>query len=157
MLLETQIYEIWDPTINEQNNIGNVHYVQLLFLFPDCPQISPCHQQILSMSTEQFETWTNSQSWNIKKPNRGTKNRETFSLSLRHAFAWDGYAWRLPCALEVVSSRLGAIEDGTKAMRWGGTGRSSHLKPWRKEIESDLQQSWLWSIEEGENNRNPKP
>ena len=37
MLLETQIYEIWDPTINGQNNIENVHHVPFTFPLPILP------------------------------------------------------------------------------------------------------------------------
>ena len=37
------------------------------------------------MSVEQFETWTNSQIWNTKKPNPRTKSRETLSHSSHFA------------------------------------------------------------------------
>ena len=70
---------------------------------------SPCQQNNLKLELIlKVETQKNP----TQEPKVGK-----LSLSLRHAFARDGYAWRLPCALEVASSRLGAIEDGTKARR----------------------------------------
>ena len=92
---------------------------------------SPCQQNNLKLELIlKVETQKNP----TQEPKVGK-----LSLYLRHAFTWDGLAWRLPYALKVASSRLGAIEDETKARRWGGTGRSSHLKPWRREIENDRQ------------------
>ena len=75
IVLEIQIYEIWDLTINRQNNIRNMQYVLFIFPLPRLPLN-------FSMSTKESRTWTNSQSWNTKKLEPRTKSMETLSLSL---------------------------------------------------------------------------